>query len=104
MNVASSYFDPSVDYLSLACLAATMHSQPAQAIACLQAGADPNIVDPVHHRTVLHWAAFRGLMDVVRVALRSGADEQAVDADGYTYTDLLSAGDVPKVDRLTIIH
>jgi hypothetical protein len=67
-------------------------------------GADPNVTDPVHHRTVLHWAAFRGLVDVIRVALRCGANEQAVDADGYTYTDLLSVGDVPKVDRLTNLH
>lgn len=102
MTLASS-FDPRLDYLSLACLAATMHSETTQAITCLYVGADPNIADPIHHRTVLHWAAFRGLVDVMRVALRSGADEQAVDADGYTYTDLLSAGDVPKVDRLTTV-
>lgn len=102
MTIAPADFDPFVnDYVSLACLAAVMRNDAPQAIACLLAGADPNLADPDRHRTVLHWAAHRGLVEVIRVALRSGADEQAVDSDGYTYADLLYADDVPKVDRLT---
>lgn len=102
--VASPSFDPSIDYLSLACLAAVMRSDTSQAVACLLAGADPDVYDPSHHRTVLHWAAFQGLIDVIRVALRAGADDRAVDDDGYAYTDLLSADDVPKVARFAVLH
>lgn len=104
MTLAPSSFDPFADYLSLACLAAVMRSDAPQTIACLLAGADADLADPTYCRTILHWAAFRGLVDVIRVARRCGASEQELDRDGFRYTDLLSASDTPKVPNLSVVH
>lgn len=87
----SHHVDLTVDYLSLAALAAAMRGQGGVVAACLIAGANPNAFDAEHHRTTLCWLAFRDLVDVIPLALRCGASPAWKDSEGYDYVDLLSA-------------
>ncbi|XP_042339965.1 cyclin-dependent kinase 4 inhibitor C [Plectropomus leopardus] len=50
--------------------------------ALLEAGADPNIRDPVHNLTVTHDAAREGFVDSVRALVDHGADINLVDEKG----------------------
>jgi ankyrin repeat protein len=53
----------------------------------LERGVDPNTQDK-YGRTPLHWAAYNGYIDVVKLFLVHGADPAVKDKDGRTPLDL----------------
>ncbi|KAM4629282.1 cyclin-dependent kinase 4 inhibitor C [Polymixia lowei] len=57
-------------------------SCPDVAVALLEAGADPNVRDPVHSLTITHDAARDGFLDLVRVLVEHGADANLLDDRG----------------------
>lgn len=51
-------------------------------MALLQAGADPNVRDPIGGLTVSHDAARDGYLDTLQVLVQNGADVNLLDNDG----------------------
>ena len=56
-------------------------------LVLLKHGANPNITSS-DDRSPLHWAAFRGFVDIMEILIDAGADPSLLDKDGLTCFEL----------------
>ena len=80
---------------------ATFYGHVAAALALLAGGADPNLRCSAAKSTVLHVAAQKGHVSILRAAIERGADVRA--ADVYQDTPLHEAGSFDSVGAIDIL-
>lgn len=74
VNEKNKYGRTALQVMKLGC--------PSIAETLLQAGADPNVRDPILGLTVIHDAARDGYLDTLHVLAQNGADVNLLDNDG----------------------